>query len=161
MYSLSRPRPDGTTTLTLTPLELMAHLASIIPPPYRHRIHYLGVLAPNAKLRSQVILSAGPSAALFEQLCQAQQRMDLGEVAGAEAVEEPDIPTLAGNRIGHYRAEPPNPRHEEPFLEPQPQATSKTQKKSRRAGYLWAMLRDPTGAVNNTERSSENRRFSG
>ncbi len=39
VYSLPRPRPDSTTSLTLEPLDLMAHLASIIPPPRRHRIN--------------------------------------------------------------------------------------------------------------------------
>ncbi len=102
--------------------------------------HYLGVLAPNAKLRSQVILSAGPSAALFEQFCQAQRLMGLDEAAGTGDAEESDIPTPAGLRTEQSRAEPSNPLPEEPMLDPRPQATSKTQKKRRRASYLWAML---------------------
>ncbi|MGB5736582.1 MAG: transposase [Thiohalocapsa sp.] len=46
---------DGTTALTLTPLELIDHRAALIPPPRRHRHRYHGVLAPNAPLRAAAI----------------------------------------------------------------------------------------------------------
>jgi hypothetical protein len=51
-YRLPKPRRDGTTVLSLTPLELIDHLAAVIPPPRRHRHRYHGVLAPNAPLRA-------------------------------------------------------------------------------------------------------------
>ncbi len=66
--------------------------------------------------------------------------MGLDEAAGTGAAEESDIPTPAGPRTDQSRAESPNPLPAEPMLEPRPQATSKTQKKPRRASYLWAML---------------------
>jgi hypothetical protein len=37
VYRLPKPQRDGTTALTLTPLELIDHLAALIPPPRRHR----------------------------------------------------------------------------------------------------------------------------
>jgi hypothetical protein len=55
VYRLPKPQRDGTTALTLTPLELIDHLAALIPPPRRHRHRYHGVLAPNAPLRAAAI----------------------------------------------------------------------------------------------------------
>jgi hypothetical protein len=52
VYRLPKPQRDGTTALTLTPLELIDHLAALIPPPRRHRHRYHGVLAPNSPLRA-------------------------------------------------------------------------------------------------------------
>ena len=55
IYRLPRPAPDGSTALSLTPLEFLERLALLIAPPRVHRHRYHGVLAPNAKLRYQVI----------------------------------------------------------------------------------------------------------
>jgi len=52
VYHLPKPRRDGCTQLTLTPLELIDHLAALIPPPRLHRHRYHGALAPNAPLRA-------------------------------------------------------------------------------------------------------------
>ena len=54
VYRLPHPAPDGTTALSLTPLEFLERLALLIHPPRIHRHRYHGVLAPNAKLRYQV-----------------------------------------------------------------------------------------------------------
>ncbi len=53
VYRLPRPAPDGTTALSLTPLEFLERLALLIHPPRIHRHRYHGVLAPHAKLRDQ------------------------------------------------------------------------------------------------------------
>ena len=55
VYRLPHPAPDGATALSLTPLEFLERLALLIHPPRIHRHRYHGVLAPNAKLRYQVI----------------------------------------------------------------------------------------------------------
>jgi hypothetical protein len=55
VYRLPKPQRDGITALTLTPLELIDHLAALIPPPRRHRHRYHGVLAPNAPLRAAAV----------------------------------------------------------------------------------------------------------
>ena len=39
----------------LTPMEFMQRLAALVPRPRLHLIRFHGVLAPNAKLRSQVV----------------------------------------------------------------------------------------------------------
>lgn len=54
VYESLKPGPGGSVSLLLTPLELIARLASLIPPPRRHRHRYYGVLAPNAPLRTVV-----------------------------------------------------------------------------------------------------------
>jgi hypothetical protein len=46
LYRLPRPRPDGRTELTLSPLELIQRLAALIPPPRGHRHRYHGVWRP-------------------------------------------------------------------------------------------------------------------
>jgi hypothetical protein len=59
VYESLKPGPGGSISLMLTPLELIERLAALIPPPRRHRHRYYGVLAPNARLRGQVIALAG------------------------------------------------------------------------------------------------------
>jgi hypothetical protein len=56
-----KPKPDGQTLLTLTPLEFIDKLALLIPPPRKHRHRYHGVLVPNAPLRQAVTAYAGLS----------------------------------------------------------------------------------------------------
>jgi hypothetical protein len=51
VYRLPKPQGDGTAALT--PLELIDHLAALIPPPRRHR--HRRALAPNAPLRAVAI----------------------------------------------------------------------------------------------------------
>ena len=46
---------NGTTHIVLTPMEFMQRLAALVPRPRLHLIRFHGVLAPNAKLRSQVV----------------------------------------------------------------------------------------------------------
>jgi len=48
---LPKPQRNGCNQLTLTPLELIDHLAALIPPPRLHHHRYHGMLAPNAPLR--------------------------------------------------------------------------------------------------------------
>ena len=67
VYRLPKPQRDGTTALTLTPLELIDQLAALIPPPRRHRHRDHGVLAPNSPRRAATVvlgrdLSDDPSA---------------------------------------------------------------------------------------------------
>jgi hypothetical protein len=48
---------DGTTHIVMSPLEFMQRLAALVPRPRLHLIRFHGVLAPNAKLRSEIIPS--------------------------------------------------------------------------------------------------------
>jgi hypothetical protein len=52
---LKSPYQDGTTHIVMTPLEFMQRLAALVPRPRLNLIRFHGVLAPNAKLRPQII----------------------------------------------------------------------------------------------------------
>ena len=48
---------DGTTNIVMSPLEFMQRLAALVPRPRLHLIRFHGVLAPNAKLRREIVPS--------------------------------------------------------------------------------------------------------
>lgn len=48
IFSLKSPWADGTTSLLLSPHELIEKLAALVPPPRLNLIRYRGVLAPVA-----------------------------------------------------------------------------------------------------------------
>jgi len=56
--------------LTLAPLELIAHIAALVPPPRTHRHRYFGVLAPNSPLRASVTAMTVPAQAMPAQPAQ-------------------------------------------------------------------------------------------
>ncbi len=51
---MRRPR-GGSLFLVLTPDELLARLATLVPPPRTHGVRYHGVFAPNATARARVV----------------------------------------------------------------------------------------------------------
>jgi hypothetical protein len=53
-YTLKTPYRDGTTHVVLEPLDLMARLAALVPPPRMHLTRYHGVFAPHSRLRAAV-----------------------------------------------------------------------------------------------------------
>jgi hypothetical protein len=55
VLQLKSPYRDGTTHIVMTPLEFMQRLAALVPRPRLNLIRFHGVLAPNAKLRPQII----------------------------------------------------------------------------------------------------------
>jgi hypothetical protein len=50
-----KPWSDGTTSIELSPLALIARLAALVPPPRRHTTRYFGVLSSHAISRSEVV----------------------------------------------------------------------------------------------------------
>jgi len=84
VYRLKRPLASGETSLVLSPLELLSRLAALVPPPRRHGIHYYGVLSAHAKLREQVVETAGPSGAVALRLREAARRMGIVAVSPEE-----------------------------------------------------------------------------
>jgi hypothetical protein len=60
---LKSPYQDGTTHIVMSPLEFMQRLAALVPRPRLNLIRFHGVLAPNAKLRPQIIPNRPASAA--------------------------------------------------------------------------------------------------
>jgi hypothetical protein len=97
--------------LHLTPLELIARIAALVPPPRTHRHRYFGVLAPNSPLRPAVTALAQDAVVQPAQVQAEPASTDAGE--GARGVSHPP-PT---------QAEPAQP------VPPK-----------RPAHYLWAVL---------------------
>jgi hypothetical protein len=56
IYRMKRPRGEA-LYLLLTPDELLARLATLVPPPRSHALRYHGLFAPNAKHRGRVVPS--------------------------------------------------------------------------------------------------------
>jgi hypothetical protein len=55
VYTFTHPWSDGTTGITLSPLELLEKLAALVPLPHVHLVRYGGCLAPHSHLRGSVI----------------------------------------------------------------------------------------------------------
>ena len=53
-YQLKTPYRDGTTHIVLEPLDFMARLAALVPPPRLHLTRYHGVFAPHSSLRAAI-----------------------------------------------------------------------------------------------------------
>ena len=54
------PWSDGTSSVELAPLALIARLAALVPPPRRHLTGYFGVLSSHSSLRSQCVPAPMP-----------------------------------------------------------------------------------------------------
>ena len=53
-WQLKTAYRDGTTQILLEPLDFLARLASLVPPPRRHLTRYHGVFAPHHALRAAI-----------------------------------------------------------------------------------------------------------
>ncbi|WP_249351827.1 transposase [Pseudomonas asiatica] len=53
-YSLKTPWRNGTTHVEFEPVDFIAKLAALVPPPRAHLTRFHGIFAPNAKLRAQL-----------------------------------------------------------------------------------------------------------
>jgi hypothetical protein len=54
VYTFTHPWSDGTTGITLSPLELLEKLAALVPLPRVHLVRYGGCLAPHSHLRGVI-----------------------------------------------------------------------------------------------------------
>jgi putative transposase len=59
MYSFHRLWPDDTTSINLSPLELLEKLSLFMPRPRVHLIRYAGCLAPHSTLRDAIVPHRG------------------------------------------------------------------------------------------------------
>jgi hypothetical protein len=55
LYTFTHPWSDGTTGITLSPMELLEKLAALVPLPRLHQVRYGGCLAPHSHLRAASI----------------------------------------------------------------------------------------------------------
>ncbi|MFM9014506.1 MAG: transposase, partial [Gemmatimonadota bacterium] len=73
-YAFRKPWRDGTRAVVLTEEDFMARICAMVPPPRFHLTRYAGVLAPNAKLRAEVV----PGRRRDEELAAVDERRDGG-----------------------------------------------------------------------------------
>jgi hypothetical protein len=62
-YRLKTPYRDGTTHIVLEPLDFIARLAALVPPPRAHLTRFHGVFAAHAALRAAITPAARGAAA--------------------------------------------------------------------------------------------------
>ena len=55
LYTFTHPWSDGTTGITLSPMELLEKLVALVPLPRQHLLRYGGCLAPHSHLRAAII----------------------------------------------------------------------------------------------------------
>jgi hypothetical protein len=60
-YDMKRVWADGTRAIVLDPLDFIARLCALVPPPYFHMVRFHGLLAPNCSLRGQVVPASAPT----------------------------------------------------------------------------------------------------
>ena len=60
-YRFKRPWRNGTAHVDYSPLEFLERLASLVPLPRLHLIHFHGVLAPRSRLRAHVVPTPSPT----------------------------------------------------------------------------------------------------
>jgi hypothetical protein len=69
-YLLKKPWRDGTVALVVEPMDLIARVCALIPPPRFHMVRYHGVLSSHAKVRAEVVprreAAAAKQLVLFE-----------------------------------------------------------------------------------------------
>jgi hypothetical protein len=114
VYRMKRPR-GGSLFLVLTPDELLARLATLIPPPRTHALRYHGVFAPNSKHRRRVVPAGARGS------------------AGHGSLEAPHLPgdhaapaAVAAAPAAVARPEPPGSFRLTPQAEPPPDRTPRT-----------------------------------
>jgi hypothetical protein len=91
---MKRPR-GGTLFLVLTPDELLARIATLVPPPRSHALRYHGLFAPNSKHRARVVPSGGLRKGRGGEADGATQGRAAGEARPAPAGPAAAPPALA------------------------------------------------------------------
>jgi len=94
VYKMKRPR-GGSLFLLLTPDELLARLATLVPPPRTHSLRYHGLFAPNSKHRARVV----PGGERKREKCCPVER----PTTSAAPLEPPEPPS------GFHLTPPPSP----------------------------------------------------
>ncbi len=73
-YALKPPWRNGTTHVEFKPVEFIAKLAALVPPPRAHLTRFHGIFAPNAALRAQLTSSGRGKGATTEASANADHR---------------------------------------------------------------------------------------
>jgi len=105
VLTLKTPYRDGTTHIVMSPLEFMQRLAALIPRPRLHLIRFHGVLAPNARLRPEIIPSVPLNAHPQPTPAEPPPPAALARLSWARLLTKPPGAVLNGER----RPEGPKP----------------------------------------------------
>lgn len=99
VVKLKKSWSDGTSHIVLTPMEFMARLVALIPPPRKNQIRYHGVWAPNARLRSKATPKKAPQEESSEQSsCKAGNKSWAKNMARVFAVDVLKCPKCHSKR---------------------------------------------------------------
>ena len=60
-YRLKKPRKNGATHLVMTPVQCLARIAAILPPPRFPLVRFAGVLAPSSSWRRAIVAMRPPT----------------------------------------------------------------------------------------------------
>jgi len=117
-YRLRKSRKNGATHLVMTPVQLLAKLAALIPPPRFPLTRFAGVLAPNSTWRASVVPDATHSHATTRPKKKAAKKSEAAAanpsplLAEAETTEartslgaEPQPPAQRSSRRGEHATE--------------------------------------------------------
>jgi len=131
-YRLRKPRKNGATHLVLTPVEMLAKIASVVPPPKRPLLRLSGVLGPGSSWRASVVPRRGlrhahgtpalpgnkpalPAGAATDKALPvlaggSAPGLKTGALAPAVAADKPALPAGAGPGAGSHEKEKQRPR---------------------------------------------------
>jgi len=98
VVKLKSPWRDGTSHIVLTPLDFLARLVALIPPPRKNQIRYFGIWAPNAKLRKKAIPEQIPEENTEESCCHGGKKGWAKMLARIFAIDILTCPRCQGKR---------------------------------------------------------------
>lgn len=73
LYQLKKMWDDGTTHVSFSPLDFIARIVALIPPPRAHLVRFHGVLAPNYKHRVKIVPRLAPKKGKSEPIDEVQK----------------------------------------------------------------------------------------
>jgi hypothetical protein len=79
-YDFKSAWKDGTSAVVLHPLDFIARLSALIPPPRFHTLRYHGCFAPHSKVRSEVVPGVSTEGGIQISLFQEPESNSLDEV---------------------------------------------------------------------------------
>jgi hypothetical protein len=117
LYRMKRPR-GGSLYLLLSPDELLARLATLVPPPRTHALRYHGLFAPNAKHRGRVV----PASAVTLPACEHRPAKRVASKAPGESRAAPTAfrltpPEGPADGSAPMNSRRPSPRYRVPWAE--------------------------------------------
>ncbi len=86
VLTLKTPYREGTTHIVMSLLEFIQRLAALVPRPRLHLIRFHGVLAPNARLRPDIIPTCRSFLLILSAVASAPIRMSSAAEGATDAI---------------------------------------------------------------------------